>query len=110
MTSGVSQTQARSADMAKAAAQFDEVNHSLTRMLNKLMNELSVLQTAWVGSGGRAFETVKNQYHQDLAKLNKALADTAEAIRTSGVSYDSTDSTAANTVTKSGGGGYSLPL
>src|SRR4051812_40710989 len=42
VTSGVSQTQARSADMAKAAAQFEEVNNSLTRMLNKLMNELSV--------------------------------------------------------------------
>ena len=96
--------------MAKAAAQFDEVNHSLTRMLNKLMNELSVLQTAWVGSGGSAFEAVKNQYQRDLVQLNKALADTADAIRTSGVSYHSTDSSAADTVAKSGGGGFSLPL
>ena len=110
MTSGVSQTQAKSADMAKAAAQFEEVNNSLTRMLTKLMHELSVLQTAWVGSGGTAFENVKNQYQRDLAQLNKALADTAEAIRTSGVSYDHTDSSAASAVAKSGGGGYSLPL
>jgi len=96
--------------MAKAAAQFEEVNNSLTRMLTKLMHELSVLQTAWVGSGGTAFENVKNQYQRDLAQLNKALADTAEAIRTSGVSYDHTDSSAASAVAKSGGGGYSLPL
>ncbi|ROP30741.1 WXG100 family type VII secretion target [Couchioplanes caeruleus] len=110
MTSGVAQTQAESAVMAQTAAKFDQVNSSLTSMLNKLMSELSVLQTAWVGAGGRAFETVKNQYQRDLADLNKALADTSEAIRTSGVSYESTDSTAASTVTKSGGGGYSLPL
>jgi WXG100 family type VII secretion target len=73
------------------------------------MHELSGLQTAWVGGGGRAFESVKNQYQQDLAQLNKALADTAEAIRTSGANYDSTDSSAASQVAKSGGG-YSLPL
>lgn len=110
MTSGVSQTQAESAVMAQTAAKFEQVNSSLTAMLNKLMSELSVLQTAWVGGGGRAFETVKNQYNKDLADLNKALADTAEAIRSSGVSYDSTDQSAANVVSKAGGGGYSLPL
>jgi WXG100 family type VII secretion target len=110
VTSGVSQTQAEAAVMAKTAAQFDQVNNSLTSMLNKLMSELSVLQTAWVGGGGRAFETVKNQYQADLSNLNKALADTAEAIRTSGVSYSSTDDSAAQVVTKAGGGGYTLPL
>ncbi|MEV8504341.1 WXG100 family type VII secretion target [Actinoplanes sp. NPDC051475] len=106
----MAQTQAESAVMAQTAAKFDQVNSTLTSMLNKLMSELSVLQTAWVGAGGRAFETVKNQYQRDLADLNKALADTAEAIRTSGVSYENTDSSAAGTVTKAGGGGYSLPL
>jgi WXG100 family type VII secretion target len=110
VTSGVSQTQASSEQMAKVAAQFEQVNSDLTGMLNKLMGRLSGLQTAWVGSGGRAFESVKIQYEQDLAQLNKALADTAEAIRSSGVSYDSTDSAAASMVAKSGGGGISLPL
>jgi WXG100 family type VII secretion target len=96
--------------MATVAAKFEEVNNDLTSMLNKLMNQLSGLQTAWVGSGGRAFESVKIQYQQDLAQLNKALADTAEAIKSSGVSYDSTDTTAASLVAKSGGGGINLPL
>ncbi|MGA5304306.1 WXG100 family type VII secretion target [Nucisporomicrobium flavum] len=110
MTSGVAQTQTEAAVMAQTAAKFDQVNNNLTAMLNKLMSELSVLQTAWVGHGGRAFGSVKHQYQRDLAQLNRALADTAEAIRTSGVSYDSTDSSAASAVTKSGGGGYDLPL
>jgi len=96
--------------MARVSASFDQVNTDLTDTLNKLIGKLARLQTAWVGSGGRAFESVKNQYEQDLKQLNKALADTAEAIRTSGVSYDTTDSTAASQVAKSGGGGVSLPL
>lgn len=110
MTSGVSQTQASSGDMAKVAGNFEQVNNDLTAMLTKLMDRLSVLQTAWVGSGGRAFESVKNQYQQDLKQLNNALAETAEAIKTSGVSYESTDSSAASIVAKSGGGGINLPL
>jgi WXG100 family type VII secretion target len=106
----VSQTQAQAAVMARTAARFDQVNSSLTAMLGKLMAELSVLQTAWVGSGGRAFEAVKNQYQRDLTELNRALADTAGAIRSAGAGYESADAAAASLVTKSGGGGLKLPL
>jgi WXG100 family type VII secretion target len=110
VTSGVSETKVQADAMAKAAAQFEEVNNSLTLTLTRLMSDLSGLQTAWVGRGGKAFEQVKIQYENDLSKLNKALAETAEAIRASGVSYTSSDDSAAQMVTKSGGGGYSLPL
>ena len=103
-------TQANSGEMAKVAGEFEQVNNDLTRMLNRLMQELSGLQTAWVGSGGRAFESVKIQYQQDLAQLNKALADTAESIKASGVGYDTSDTEAASMVAKSGGGGINLPL
>ncbi len=110
MTSGVDQTtQAESAVMAKTAAQFERVNGSLQSMLSTLMSELSVLQTAWVGRGGRQFEHVKTQYQQDLAKLNRALLETAEAIKSSGASYDVSDDSAADRITKSGGS-YTLPL
>lgn len=110
VTSGVSQTQASSDEMAAVAAKFEQTNAELTQMLKTLMSQLSGLQTAWVGSGGRAFESVKNRYEQDLAQLNKALADTAEAIASSGTSYQSTDTSAASLVNKSGGGGINLPL
>lgn len=110
MTSGVPETKVTAADMANTAAKFEEANAALTLTLTRLMTRLSGLQTAWVGSGGRAFESVKIQYENDLSNLNKALAETAEAIRTSGVSYTNTDDSAAQMVTKSGGGGYSLPL
>jgi WXG100 family type VII secretion target len=110
VTSGVAQTQAESAVMASTAAKFDQVNSSLTAMLNKLMSELSVLQGGWKGLAAAEFEKVKHQYAKDLSDLNKALADTAEAIRRSGVSYDASDSDAAARVTRSAGGGLSLPL
>lgn len=110
MTSGVSQMQAQSAAMAKTAADFDAVNSSLTSMLNNLMSDLSVLSSAWKGMAAGEFEKVKSQYAKDLSDLNRALGETAEAIRASGVGYDASDSAAASRVTKSGGGGYTLPL
>lgn len=110
MTSGVSQTQAQTAEMASTAAKFDTANSSLTSMLNSLMSDLSMLSSAWKGMAAGEFEKVKSQYAKDLSELNRALADTAEAIRASGVGYDVSDSDAASRVTKSGGGGYTLPL
>jgi WXG100 family type VII secretion target len=109
VTSGVAQTQAESAVMASTAAKFETVNSSLTSMLNNLMSELSVLSSAWKGMAAGEFEKVKTQYAKDLGDLNRALAETAEAIRTSGVSYDASDRAAASRVTKSGGS-YTLPL
>ena len=106
----MAQTKAESAAMANAAANFDTVNSSLTSMLNNLMSELSVLSSAWKGMAAGEFEKVKTQYAKDLKDLNRALGETAEAIRTSGVSYDASDNAAASRVTKSGGGGYTLPL
>ena len=96
--------------MQSTAAKFDSANQQLTSMLNNLMSELSVLQSAWKGLAAGEFEKVKTQYSADLTQLNKALAETAEAIRTSGANYDSTDSAAAARVGKSGGGGFNLPL
>ena len=110
MTSGVAQTQAETAVMQSTAAKFETVNQELTSMLNNLMSELSVLSSEWKGLGAMEFEKVKQQYSADLSTLNRALAETAGAIRTSGVGYDVSDSDAAARVTRSGGGGFSLPL
>ena len=106
----MNQTQVEAAVMTQTAARFESVNGSLTAMLKQLMAELSVLQTAWMGRGGRAFETVKVQYESDLAGLTRALAGTAEAIRASGISYAGADDASASRVTRAGGGGISLPL
>lgn len=109
MTSGVAQTQAESAVMASTAAKFENVNDSLQSMLSTLMSELSVLSTSWKGLGAAAFEQVKTQYATDLKKLNQALSETADAIRVSGTSYDTSDTEAASRVSNTGGS-VQLPL
>lgn len=95
--------------MASTAAKFESVNGSLTSMLNNLMSELSMLSGAWKGMAAGEFERVRAQYAKDLAHLNRALLETAEAVRSSGVSYDASDSAAASRVSRSGGS-YTLPL
>ena len=109
MTSGVSETQAQSAEMANTAAKFEQTNELLQTRLSTLMNKLSGLSTTWQGQGGTAFDGVKTQYATDLKKLNAALAETAEAIRKSGTGYDATDTDAASRVSSTGGN-FTLPL
>lgn len=110
MTSGVSQTKAEAAVMDSTAAKVEQVNDSLQSMLRGLMSELEVLQSAWVGRGGQSFTQVKQQWAQDQAAMQQALAETATAIRSSGVSYDATDSEASSRMAASNPGGLRLPL
>ena len=91
MTSGMSQTQAEAAVMRQTAAKFEQADQSLQTMLSGLMAELEVLQQAWRGAGGRSFEQVKRQWAEDQAALQRALRETATAIRTAGRQYDATD-------------------
>jgi WXG100 family type VII secretion target len=62
------------------------------------MAELAVLQTAWRGAGGRSFEQVKQQWSQNQAAMQRALRETAGAIRTAGRQYEASDSDAASRI------------
>jgi WXG100 family type VII secretion target len=84
--------------MAKTAGQFDSVGQSLDNMLSRLMGELTVLESAWVGSGGRAFTQVKAAWETQQRQIQRALTETAAAIRTSGTTYSSTDDESASRV------------
>lgn len=96
--------------MEQTAGKFDHTNSDLQTMLRNLLNELEVLQTAWVGRGGRSFTNVKEQWANDQAKLQQALTETASAIRTSGKNYASTDDEASSRMNNVSRGGPSLPL
>lgn len=106
----VSQTQAEAAVMQQTATKFEHVDEALQSMLTSLMTELSVLQQAWQGAGGRSFEQVKQQWAQDQAALQRALRETAGAIRTAGSQYAASDSEAASRVGRVNRGGIELPL
>lgn len=109
MTSRVSQTQTEVAVMQQTAAKFEQVDQSLQTMLSSLMAELEVLQQAWRGAGGRSFEQVKQQWSQEQATLQRALRETAGAIRTASQQYDVSDTEAASRVAGTNRG-IQLPL
>jgi WXG100 family type VII secretion target len=100
----VSQTSAEL--METTARRFENANGSLDGMLRRLMNELEGLRTQWTGAGGRSFEQVKQAWAADQEKLNRALAETATAMRTAGRQYTATDTAASDRFTAH----HSLPL
>lgn len=107
----MSQTQAQAAIMESTAAKFEATNDSLQGMLKRLMDELSVLQSAWKGAGSRSFDQVKIAWEADQQKLQQALRETATAIRTAGKQYDATDTDAASRMNSiHSGGGVQLAL
>jgi WXG100 family type VII secretion target len=82
--------------MQQTAAKFEQVDQSLQAMLSSLLAELEVLRQAWRGAGGRSFEQVKQRWAQDQAALQRALRETAAAIRSAGAQYDVSDREAAS--------------
>ncbi len=77
--------------MESTARMFESVNGELQGMLHALMSELEPLRQRWQGQGGASFERVKQAFHADQQALNRALLDTAEAIRSAGSSYAAAD-------------------
>ena len=106
----MSQTQAQAAVMRQTANKFEQVDQSLQSMLSGMMAELEALQHAWRGAGGRSFEQVKQQWAQDQAAMQRALRETAAAIRTAGRQYEASDSDAASRITTTTNRGIQLPL
>jgi WXG100 family type VII secretion target len=96
--------------MRQTADKFDQANQSLQTMLKSLLSELEGLRAQWQGAGGRSFEQVKVAWSEDQDVLQKLLAETAGAIRTSGQQYTVSDTAAADRLGSHQGGGRQLPL
>jgi WXG100 family type VII secretion target len=94
----VAQTSAEANIMASTAAKFDQTEEGLRSMLQRLLNELEILGTHWVGQSGRSFTQVKEAFEGNMKKLSAALSETATAIRNSGTTYTSTDDESAGKV------------
>jgi WXG100 family type VII secretion target len=105
-----SPTQADAAVLEQTAKKFDDANNQMMGMLNRLLRELETLQSAWQGHGGLAFQEVKRRWSEDQTTIQRALGETAQAIRTSGTTYSATDASAASRMTGLQGGTTTLPL
>lgn len=84
--------------MESTAGKFEQVQEGLDSMLSRLLGELEILSTHWVGRSGTSFTQVREAYQANQKKLSAALAETATAIRSSGSTYTSTDDTSADKV------------
>lgn len=84
--------------MESTASKFEQVQEGLDSMLSRLLGELEILQTHFVGRAGTSFTQVKQAYQENQKKLSAALGETASAIRSSGTTYTSTDDEAASKV------------
>jgi len=104
------ETAAESAMMQQTANKFEATNGDLQTMLRNLLSQLEVLQTAWVGRGSQSFHHVKQQWAEDQARMQRALLETASAIRSSGVNYDASDTSASDRMSGVSRGGPTLPL
>lgn len=109
VTYRVTTTQAQAAEMERVATKFEGANSSIQSMLSGLMSQLEVLQTQWVGAGGMSFQQVKTEWNDNMQKINRALSETATAVRTSGQQYTSTDEAAQQKVAATNRG-VNLPL
>jgi WXG100 family type VII secretion target len=87
----MSNMRANTATMVKTEKDVDGVADRLTATLTTLMNELTPLQSAWLGQGGASFQQVRERFDQDMAKLNHSLRSLAEAVGTSGRTYEVSD-------------------
>jgi WXG100 family type VII secretion target len=77
--------------MAKTATDIDGAADRLTGMFNKLMSELTPLQSSWVGAGGSSFTQIKGRFDTDVANLNVALRSIAQAVSSAGRDYTLSD-------------------
>jgi WXG100 family type VII secretion target len=106
----MSTTQAQAAIMERTAARFEQANDVLQATLSRLMSQLEVLRTQWQGAGGRSFEQARQAWAADQAALQRALLQTAAAIRTSGQRYQATDTEAAARFARTDRPHLDLPL
>jgi WXG100 family type VII secretion target len=96
--------------MEQVSGKFESTNSALQSMLSSLMNQLEPLQSRFVGAGGTSFTQVKLAWNQDMQKINRALSETADAIRSSGRNYTSTDDATQQRIAATNTGGVNLPL
>jgi WXG100 family type VII secretion target len=103
-------TRTEAATMASTAQKFHATKDELSAMLQQLMGELEQLQSSWQGSGANAFMETKERWQTDTAKLNQALAETADAVAKAGTYYTNTDQDSAGRLGGIGGSDVKLPL
>jgi WXG100 family type VII secretion target len=84
------------AEMASCAKDIDNVEQEINATVNKLNSDLQPLQTSWQGQASQAFQQLQERLMEDAKKLNQALADIANAMKSASGTYEQQEQEASH--------------
>jgi WXG100 family type VII secretion target len=75
------------AEMASCAKDIENVEQEINGTVNKLNGDLEPLKASWQGQAAQAFQQLQERLMEDAKKLNQALSDIANAMKTASGTY-----------------------
>lgn len=79
------------AQFADAHQKVDSTKLSMDQNLTRLASEIEATQAGWDGPAAKVFQEVMDAFGQKSKKLNQALEDIANMLKSSGVQYETQD-------------------
>jgi|SRR5882757_4965681 len=76
------------AEMASCAKDIQNVEQEINATVNKLNSDLAPLEAGWKGQASQAFQQLQQRLMEDAKKLNQALSDISNAMKTASSTYD----------------------
>ncbi|MFC0439320.1 WXG100 family type VII secretion target [Kutzneria buriramensis] len=75
------------AEMASCAKDIESVEQEINGAVNKLNSDLEPLKASWQGQASAAFQQLQERLMEDAKKLNQALSDISNAMKTASGTY-----------------------
>ncbi|MDQ6875042.1 MAG: WXG100 family type VII secretion target [Actinomycetota bacterium] len=82
--------------MQQASQHVHDVNQHVQQQLSSLMGRLEPLASTWKGTAAASFHALHLRWNEDASRLNRALADIADAIASSKQTYHVANDTQAS--------------
>lgn len=79
------------AQFAEANRKVDETKLQMDQNLTRLASEIEATQAGWDGPAAKVFQEVMDAFGQKSKKLNQALEDISQMLKSSGVQYETQD-------------------
>lgn len=76
------------AEMASCAKDIENVEQEINATVNKLNGDLAPLEAGWKGQAAQAFQQLQQRLMEDAKKLNQALSDIANAMKSASSTYE----------------------
>jgi WXG100 family type VII secretion target len=77
----------QTAQMASCAKDIQNVEQEINATVNKLNSDLAPLEASWKGQASQAFQQLQQRLMEDAKKLNQALSDIANAMKSASDTY-----------------------